>query len=61
MITTIQFQVTPEQAKDDAFLKLKIRKELKLKSNDFTFQWRKRSLDARQRKIKMNCTFNVGT
>ena len=61
MITTVQFQVTPEQAKDDTFLKIKIRKELKLDSNDFSFQWRKRSLDARQRKIKMNCTFNVAT
>ncbi len=61
MITTIQFQVTPEQAKDELFLKRKIQKELKLSSNDFSFQWRKRSIDARQRSIKINCSFNVAT
>ncbi len=61
MVTIIQFQVTPEQAKDESFLRRKIRKELRLNSNDFIFQWKKRSIDARQRQIKINCTFYVAS
>ena len=59
MAETIQFQVTPEQAKDLVFLKQKIRKELRLNNDDFTFKWKRRSIDARNRNIKINCTFTV--
>ncbi|MBL1279034.1 MAG: FAD-binding protein [Fluviicola sp.] len=59
MAKTTQFQVTPEQAKDSDFLKRKIKKELHLKSDDFTFKWKRRSIDARNRNIKINCTFSV--
>jgi uncharacterized protein len=59
MAEMIQFQVSPEQAKDEAFLKLKIKQELGLKNDDFQFQWRKRSIDARKRIVKINCTFDV--
>ena len=59
MLEIIQFQVTPEQAKDSGFLKVKIQKELKLKSDNFAFKWKRRSIDARNRNIKINCTFSV--
>ncbi|HNS42949.1 MAG TPA: FAD-dependent oxidoreductase, partial [Taishania sp.] len=54
----IQFQVTPEQAVDEAFLRQKIKTDLGLKT-DFNFQWKKRSIDARKAAIKINCTFEV--
>lgn len=59
MQLTAQFQVTPEQAKDAAFLRTKIQKELRLKDELFEFRWLKRSIDARQKQIKINCTFEV--
>jgi uncharacterized FAD-dependent dehydrogenase len=54
----IQFQVTPEQAVDEAFLRQKIKTDLGLKT-DFNFQWKKRSIDARKAAIKINCAFEV--
>jgi uncharacterized protein len=59
MSEMIQFQVSPEQAKDETFLQLKIKQELGIKTNDFQFRWRKRSIDARKSNIKINCTFDV--
>ncbi|MFZ9027617.1 MAG: NAD(P)/FAD-dependent oxidoreductase [Crocinitomicaceae bacterium] len=55
----IQFQVTPEQAKDEQFLRRKIAKELGLSESDFTYKWSKRSIDARKKNIKINCVFEV--
>ena len=55
----VQFQVSPEQAKDDSFLKNRIKTELGIDSDDFSFYWRKRSIDARKRQIKVNCSFEV--
>lgn len=60
MIEQIQFACSPEQAQDLAFLTTKIRKELKLKAQQqLHFRWKKRSIDARQRQIKINATFEV--
>ena len=59
MSQQVQFQVTPEQAKNDIFLKNRIKDELQLSSDDFHFVWRKRSIDARKAAIKMNCLFDV--
>lgn len=59
MVYDIQFQVTPEQAVDDLFLQKKIKNDLGLKSDDFSFQWKKRSIDARKAAIKINCSFEV--
>ncbi len=59
MTEEIQFQVTPEQAVDSAFLRKKIKSDLGLKSDNFDFQWKKRSIDARKPNIKINCTFEV--
>ncbi len=59
MSKIIQLQVTPEQAKDFVFLKGLIRSELDLKTDEFDFVWRKRSIDARKKQIKINCSFEV--
>ena len=59
MSQIIQFQVSPEQAKNDLFLKNRIKDQLNIESNDFQFIWRKRSIDARKSVIKINCSFEV--
>ncbi|MDR0803015.1 FAD-dependent protein [Fluviicola sp.] len=56
----VQFQFSPEEAKDDAFIRAAICKELNLKKDDpFVYKWRKRSIDARKREIKINAGFEV--
>jgi len=55
----IQFQTTPEEAKDNVFLANEIAKKLNLNVEDFSFKWRRRSIDARKRQIKINCSFDV--
>jgi len=57
--TTIQFQASPEQAKDDVYLRKRIARELSLDQDSFDFSWRRRSIDARKRDVKINCTFDV--
>jgi uncharacterized FAD-dependent dehydrogenase len=59
MKETVVFQVSPEQAKDDVFLRNRIQQELGIQSKDFHFVWRKRSIDARKSIIKVNCSFDV--
>lgn len=59
MIYSAQFQVTPEQAQDSAYLHSRIQTELGLADSSFQFQWKKRSIDARKRAIKINCLFDV--
>ena len=56
----ISFYVTPEQAKDESYLRQVIVNKLKLKhSNTFQYKWHKRSIDARKKNIRILCTFNV--
>ncbi len=55
----IQFQMTPEQAKDDPYIRKRIAKELHLQEDAFQFRWRKRSIDARKKAIKINGSFEV--
>ena len=59
MSQIIQVQVTPEQAKDLVFLKNLILNELDLKTDEFEFVWRKRSIDARKKQVKINATFEI--
>ena len=59
MSQQVQFQATPEQAKDDSFLREKIKKELGLVNDSFVYRWRRRSIDARKRQIKVNCSLMV--
>lgn len=56
----VEFQFTPEQAKDDAFIRQSIARELNLSNHtDFAYKWAKRSIDARKRDIKINATLEV--
>ena len=56
----ISFYVTPEQAKDDSYLKEVILKKIKLKASiPFQYKWHKRSIDARNKNIRVLCTFHV--
>jgi len=51
---------SPEEAQDLLFLERRIREELQLKKQDqLNFRWRKRSIDARQKQIKVNASFEV--
>lgn len=59
MSLNVQFQILPEQVEDLSLIKSRIQQELGLKNGDFTFEWKKRSIDARKRQIKLNCSFNV--
>lgn len=59
MSQKIQFQVSPEQAKNETFLKSRIKDLLQLEIDDFQFVWRKRSIDARKSDIKINCSLEV--
>lgn len=55
----VQFQLSPEEAKNDTAIRARIAKETGLPINDFNFQWAKRSIDARKRDIKINASFEV--
>ena len=55
----ITIQITPEEAKNEAQLRRIISRELRLPEKDFSFEWRKRSIDARKRQIKINASFEV--
>ena len=59
MSTIIQIQLTPENAKNDNAIHLAIANELNIPLNSFIYKWRKRSLDARKRQLKINATFEV--
>lgn len=60
MTTTVLFTCSPEEAQDPAFLEARIRKELRCKPNQqLQFRWKKRSIDARQKQIKINASFDV--
>ena len=56
----VNFVCSPEEAQDNSFLAQRIRQELALKPQDsIDFRWRKRSIDARQKQIKVNASFEV--
>lgn len=57
MSEQIQIQLLPEEVKNDALIRQKLRE--KVNSENFEFVWRKRSIDARKTQIKLNCTFEV--
>lgn len=59
MSEVVQFQVSPEEAKSDVFLKSVIADKLNVDINSIEFKWKKRSIDARKKKIKINCTLEV--
>jgi uncharacterized FAD-dependent dehydrogenase len=56
---TISFQCSPEQAQDSQFIEYKIHDEANVpQSNKLFYRWKKKSIDARGRNIKINCTFD---
>ena len=56
----ISFYVTPEQAKNESYLEDLIAKKLQLDASvSFQFKWHKRSIDARNKNIRVLCTFHV--
>ena len=60
MTTQLQFTCTPEEAQDALYLEQKVRQELRLKPHQTPyFRWKKRSIDSRQRQIKINVTLEV--
>lgn len=60
MTNTVLFTCTPEQAQDYKYLEERLRKELRLQNKQkLDFRWKKRSIDARQKQIKINATFEV--
>ena len=62
MSQVVDFVCSPEEAQDHNFLEQRIRKELSLETHaHIEFRWRKRSIDARQRQVKINASFEVAT
>lgn len=59
MSTQVQFQVSPEDANDENVLRDRIAQELNLPPDAFTFRWKKRSIDARKKQIRINASFDV--
>lgn len=57
MIKNIQFQLSPEQAKDELYIRKRIANDIG--HTEFNYQWVKRSIDARKKNILINCSFEV--
>lgn len=55
----VQFQFSPEEAKDELFIRSAISSELNIPAGSFAYKWHKRSIDARKRDIKINASFEV--
>lgn len=56
----VSFQCSPEEAKDENVLKHLILNELHLSQDtQIDYRWKKRSIDARKKAIKINCAFEV--
>jgi uncharacterized FAD-dependent dehydrogenase len=57
---SISFQCSPEQAQDEQFIENKLRSDSGIKyPKKIYYRWKKKSIDARGRNIKINCTFEV--
>lgn len=60
MSQVIQIQITPEQAKDNFEIKKEIASYLGIRDHDqIQFKWKKRSLDARKKQLKINASLEV--
>lgn len=53
----IQIQLPPEEVANEEYIRLQL--ERKLGRKDFSFFWKKRSIDARKRNILINATFTI--
>ena len=59
MLKEVQISLLPEQVNDEVLIKNKLQKKLRLSTSNFFYKWKKRSIDARQKNIKINATFWV--
>ncbi len=59
MSLLVQLRIKPEFIYDDLHIKIAIRDHLKWKNDEFSFVWKKRSIDARKPHIFYNCTLEV--
>ncbi len=60
MNQVINFTCKPEEVKDLFLIENLIREKLKIKKNQkISFRWHRRSIDARQKQIKINASFEV--
>ncbi len=57
MIESVQLILTPEQVSDTEFIAYQLSEKLSRPADSFQFRWKKRSIDARKRDIKINATF----
>jgi uncharacterized FAD-dependent dehydrogenase len=56
----VSFQCSPEEAQNEGYLRILILKELQISEDtQIDFRWKKRSVDARKKLIKINCVFEV--
>ncbi len=56
----VQFQISPEEAKDEVFIHNRIAQEIGVsEKTSFAYTWLKRSIDARKKEIKINASFQV--
>jgi len=61
MSQLIELKLSPEEAKNESIIRSKLLAVNSKLKGDFTFRWKKRSLDARSRNIKINALFEVFT
>ena len=57
MSENIQIQISPEQAVDLEWIEKTLAARLNRGLGSFKYRWKKRSIDARKRDIKVNATF----
>ncbi len=60
MSQLIQIQITPEQAKNELDIRNEVASFLNINDiNSFNFKWKKRSLDARKKQLKINASLEI--
>lgn len=59
MSQIIQIQLKPEDVHEEQIIRKLLAEKLQLISTEFDFVWHKRSIDARNRNIKINATFEI--
>lgn len=58
-MTEVSLLLSPEDAKNDSFIRLKLAQISAVKSSELFYKWKKRSIDARKKEIKIQATFLV--
>ena len=58
-MTEVSLLLSPEEAKNDNVIRLKLAQISAVKSSELFYKWKKRSIDARKKEIKIQATFLV--